>query len=118
MIPYFDEADVAVTICDKEGRIIEMNQQSCEVNLKPGQTLIGSNVLDCHPEPARSMLAEMMAQQKKHVYTIEKNGRKKLIYQIPWYQDGEYMGFMELSMVIPFEMEHKVRAPKQPSSEQ
>ena len=113
MIKYFDEADVAITICDKEGRIIEMNKQSCQVNLKPGEdSIIGKNVLDCHPEPARSMLLEMIQKELKHVYTIEKNGKKKLIYQIPWYENGVYSGFIELSMVIPFEMSHKVRTPR------
>ncbi len=112
MINYLNEADIAVTVCDREGRIIEMNEQSRRVNLKPGQELIGSNVLDCHPEPARSMLKEMMDKQIKNVYTIEKNGVKKMIYQIPWYEGGEYQGFVELSMVIPFEMPHKVRKPK------
>lgn len=111
---YFEKADVAVTICDKEGKIIEMNEQSRQVNLKPGQNLIGKNVLDCHPEPARSMLKNMMDKELKHVYTIEKAGKKKLIYQIPWYDnDGNYAGFIELSMIIPFEMEHKIRKPKQ-----
>lgn len=109
MIKYFDEADIAVTICDKDGKIIEMNQQSREVNLKPGQELIGKQVLDCHPEPARSLLQRMMEHEEKHVYTIEKKGKKKLIYQIPWYEDGEYMGFIELSMVIPTEMPHYIR---------
>lgn len=109
MIKYFDEADVAITICDKDGKIIEMNKQSREVNLKPGQELIGQQILDCHPEPARSMLKSMMDNQEKHVYTIDKKGRKKLIYQIPWYEEGEYMGFIELSMVIPSEMPHYVR---------
>lgn len=109
MIQYFDEADIAVTICDKDGKIIEMNQQSREVNLKPGQELIGKQVLDCHPEPARSLLKSMMEHEEKHVYTIEKKGKKKLIYQIPWYENGEYMGFIELSMVIPTEMPHYIR---------
>ncbi|KGO00615.1 diguanylate cyclase [Porphyromonas macacae] len=112
MINYLNEADIAITVCDREGRIIEMNEQSRTVNLKPGQELIGSNVLDCHPEPARSMLRDMMEHQTKNVYTIEKNGCKKLIYQVPWYEKGEYMGFVELSMVIPFDMPHKVRMPK------
>lgn len=112
MIPYFDEADIAITICDKDGKIIEMNQQSVEVNQKGEQSLIGQNVIDCHPEPARSLLLHMMEHQEKHVYTIEKQGKKKLIYQIPWYSHGEYSGFIELSMIIPFEMEHKVRKPK------
>lgn len=109
MIPFFEEADIAVTICDKDGRIIEMNEQSRRVNLKPGRTLIGRNVLDCHPEPARSLLQRMMDQEEKHVYTIEKGEKKKLIYQIPWYEDGKYAGFMELSMVIPHQMPHYIR---------
>ena len=58
------------------------------------------------------MLLEMMQKELKHVYTIEKNGKKKLIYQIPWYENGVYSGFIELSMVIPFEMSHKVRTPR------
>ena len=112
MIPYFEEADIAVTICDKEGKIIEMNGQSREVNLKPGQDLIGKNVLDCHPEPARSLLEHLMTHEEKHVYTITKGSRKKLIYQIPWYQEGAYAGFIELSMIIPEEMPHYIRKPK------
>lgn len=112
MIPYFEEADIAITICDKEGKIIEMNGQSREVNLKPGQSLIGANVLDCHPEPARSLLQHLMETEEKHVYTITKGERRKLIYQIPWYKDGAYAGFIELSMVIPNEMPHYIRQPK------
>lgn len=107
---YLEEADVAITICDREGKILEMNQQSKEVNQKPGEDLIGKNILDCHPEPARSLLVHLMEHEEKHVYTIEKKGKKKLIYQIPWYKNGVYMGFAELSMVIPFEMDHKVRS--------
>lgn len=34
---YFQEADIAVTVCDKTGKIIDMNEQSRQVNLKPGQ---------------------------------------------------------------------------------
>ena len=110
MLKYFDEADISVTICDKEGKIIEMNQQSRQVNCPDGRDLIGLNVLDCHPEPARSLLRKMMTEELKHVYTIDKKGKKKLIYQIPWYQDGEYAGFIELSMILPDEpMQHYVR---------
>ncbi|MDY6121979.1 MAG: PAS domain-containing protein [Porphyromonas sp.] len=115
---YFDKADLAITICDKEGKIIEMNEQSRQVNLKPGQDLIGSNVLDCHPEPARSMLKKMMEEGRKNVYTIEKGEIKKMIYQIPWYDaDGQYAGFAELSMIIPFDMPHKIRKPRNPSAQ-
>lgn len=107
---YLKEVNFAVTICDKEGKIIDMNEKSRKTFLKPGdQELIGQNVLDCHPEPAHSLLAGMLKNPRTNVYTIEKNGVKKLIYQTPWYVEGEFMGFMELSMEIPFEMKHMVR---------
>lgn len=109
---YFNEVNFAVTVCDKEGKILEMNRRSLQVNQKEGENLIGSNVIDCHPEPARTKLLDLMNTQTSNAYTIEKNGVKKLIYQTPWYENGEYMGLMELSIEIPFEMEHKIRKPK------
>ena len=110
---YFKEVNLAVTICDKEGKILEMNDKSRKTFLKPGQEdLIGKNVLDCHPEPAHSLLADMLQNPRTNVYTIEKKGVKKLIYQTPWYVEGEFMGFMELSREIPFEMKHRVRGEK------
>ena len=74
-----------------------------------GVALIGKNVFDCHPEPSRSELEGLMKRSKSNVYTIEKNGIKKFIYQSPWYLNGEYAGFIELSLEIPFEMPHFVR---------
>jgi len=46
----------------------------------------------------------------KAAQTFEKDGVKKLIYQCPWFEDGKYAGFVELSLEIPFEMEHFVRS--------
>ena len=110
---YFKEVNLAVTICDKEVKILEMNDKSRKTFLKPGQEdLIGKNVLDCHPEPAHSLLADMLQNPRTNVYTVEKKGVKKLIYQTPWYVEGEFMGFMELSMEIPFETKHRVRGEK------
>ena len=72
---YFKEVNLAVTICDKEGKILEMNDKSRKTFLKPGQEdLIGKNVLDCHPEPAHSLLADMLQNPRTNVYTIEKKG--------------------------------------------
>ena len=103
----------AVTVCDEKGTIIEMNGRSALTFAEDGGTaLIGKNVLDCHPEPARTRLAEIMAGRRTNVYTIEKNGAKKLIYQSPWFRDGEYRGFVELSLEVPFEMPHFVRTSK------
>lgn len=100
----------AVTVCDREGIILEMNEKAVQSYAADGGAkLIGSNAFDCHPVGAAQKLREMMDQQKLNIYTIEKKGVKKLIYQSPWYLDGEYAGFMELSLEIPFEMPHFVR---------
>lgn len=100
----------AITVCDREGTILYMNDQALEVLAEDGgMKLLGQNVLDCHPEPSRSKLKMLMNTKQPNVYTIEKKGRKKLIYQSPWYQDSEYAGFVELSLFIPFEMPHFIR---------
>jgi len=100
----------AITVCDPQGIILEMNERSADVFKEDGgMALIGSNLFDCHPEPSRSKLRGMMERQERNVYTIEKKGVKKLIYQTPWYQDGVYAGFVELSLEIPFEMPHFLR---------
>lgn len=101
----------AITVCDSHGKILEMNDTAIEVFRDDGgEKLIGSNLLDCHPEPARTQLAEMLKEKKHNYYTIEKAGIKKLIYQVPWYENGMYAGFVELSLPIPFEMPHFIRS--------
>lgn len=112
MLEYFNEVPYSVTICDKDGKILEMNDLAVNV-LSHGQQIIGQNLLDCHPEPARTKLAEMLKNPNVNAYTIEKNGKKKLVYQSPWFKDGEFAGYIELSMEIPMEMPHYVRKPKQ-----
>jgi hypothetical protein len=100
----------AATVCDRDGIILEMNDRAAATFAADGgRALLGTNALDCHPEKARAQLAEMLAAGRRNVYTIEKQGVKKLIYQAPWYRDGAYAGFVELSLEIPFELPHFVR---------
>jgi transcriptional regulator with PAS, ATPase and Fis domain len=97
----------AVTVSDTEGRIVEMNRRSRETFAADGaDKLLGTNVLDCHPEPSRTKLAGLMSERRTNVYTIQKNGRKKLIYQAPWSRDGVYAGFVEISLEIPMDLPH------------
>lgn len=97
----------AITICDKNGIILEMNDQAvASFRDEGGIKLLGSNLLDCHPEPAGSKLLELMNKRQINVYTIERNHIKKLIYQTPWFRHGRYSGFMEISLVIPDSMSH------------
>lgn len=100
----------AVTVCDTEGKILEMNEKSCQMFSKSGGVaLIGKNLLDCHPESAREKINKMLAGQSVNCYTIEKNGLKKMVYQSPWYEGGVYMGFVELVMEISIDIPHFVR---------
>jgi transcriptional regulator with PAS, ATPase and Fis domain len=100
----------AVIVCDETGTIVDMNNRAAR-NYKSegGRTLIGKDLLACHPEPARTKLAALMAGRKANVYTIEKRGLKKLIYQAPWFRDGRYAGFVEVAFEIPPDMPHFVR---------
>jgi hypothetical protein len=111
---WIEEFPASIIVCDADGIILEMNTRAIESNAADGGAkLIGSNVLDCHPEPSRTMLDGMLASGQKNVYTIRKNGIRKIIYQSPWYDNGAYAGFVELSLPIPETMPHFDRdAPK------
>ncbi len=107
---WIKEFPAAVTVCDTDGIIIEMNDKSAKTHeADGGYELIGSDVLACHPEPARTKTERLLAAREKNVYTIEKNGVKKLIFQSPWYRNGKYAGFVEISLEISFVLEHFVR---------
>ncbi|MBQ6237304.1 MAG: PAS domain-containing protein [Bacteroidales bacterium] len=109
--------NIAITVCDADANILDMNQHSADVN-SHGHKIIGNNLMDCHPEPAKTKLKGLLAEQKLNAYTIEKtladgSKVKKLIYQTPWYEaDGSFGGLVEYSIEIPFEMPHYVRQPK------
>ena len=105
--PWVEEFGVAVTVCDAEGIILEMNDRSARMFMEQGgRSLIGSNVLDCHPEPSRTKLKLLMEQRQASTYTTEKNGRRKLIHQAPWYRGGEYAGFVEMVLALPDAIPH------------
>ena len=100
----------AVTVCDADGIILEMNERAIAAFAKDGgAALLGTNVLACHPEPSRTQLARMLASPARNAYTIEKNGVRKLIYQSPWFEAGVYRGFVELSLEVPEALPHFVR---------
>lgn len=109
-INWADEFAGAITVCDRNGIVMYMNEKSKKTFAKNGGgELIGKSLLDCHPEPARTKLINMLKNGNKNAYTIEKEGVKKLIYQSPWFENQEFMGFIELSVEIPIEMPHFIR---------
>ncbi len=101
----------AITVCDKDGIILDMNDKACATFAAyGGADMIGTSLYDCHKPASVATIKDMLATGKNNVYTIEKNGVKKLIYQHPWYQDGEVGGMVEISLELPAEMAHHVRS--------
>ena len=100
----------AVTVCDRQGVIVAMNAKAADSFAGDGGVaLIGSNLLDCHPEPSRSLVADLLARPRVNAYTIEKRGVHKVIYQAPWFEAGACAGLVELSLEVPATMPHFVR---------
>ena len=109
-IPWTKEFPGEITVCDTAGIILEMNDRAATAfQNRGGRELVGTSLLDCHPEPSRSKVQQLLASGKVNAYTIEKEGIKKLIYQAPCYKDGEYSGLVEVSVVLPDPLPHLLR---------
>ena len=95
----------SITVCDAKGVILEMNEGSVkEFENYGGLALIGKSLLDCHNPASCAKLDAMLANEQPNVYTIQKNGKRKLVYQHPWYKDGMYAGFVEIILALPEEI--------------
>lgn len=109
MIPdWAKEMNCAVTVCDNDGIILYMNDKAKETFAKYGD-LIGKNLILCHNERSRAIIADLLASGGSNSYTIEKNDVRKMIYQTAWRENGVVAGLVEISMVIPEDMPHYVR---------
>ena len=96
---YLKGLNIAITISAKDGEILYQNDSSIEVNGDArGRDLMGCQII-------RHLLDDAAT----NVYTISKKGKKKLIYQTPWYEDDEKKvvgGLIEFSIILPDEMPH------------
>lgn len=105
-----DEFQGAITVCDREGIVIYMNEGSKKMFASDGgRGLIGKSLVDCHPEPARSFLMKMLEEPIPNSYTIEKRGIRKMIHQTPWMENCEFKGVVEISFEIPTGLPHHKR---------
>ncbi|NMA55000.1 MAG: diguanylate cyclase [Firmicutes bacterium] len=109
--PWLHKFSAAITVCDTEGKIVYMNEKSQSAYAADGGAgLLGTNALDCHPEPARSKMVAMLKNQSRNCYTVQKGRGKKLIYQAPWYKEsGQYGGLVELTIELPQDLPHHTR---------
>lgn len=101
-----DALDCAVTLCDTQGVVCYQNHRSVEVN----GDVRGRSLLPCHNDRSREIIRRLLDDGGRNVYTIQKKGIRKLIYQTVWYDEGRIGGLVEFSMELPDEMPHYVRS--------
>ena len=111
---FYKGLNIAITVSDKDGNVIYQNDSSIEVN---GDAR-GRNLEQCHNPRSWEMIRHMIDDDATNVYTISKKGKKKLIYQTPWYDESgevrgdngevkrEPAGLVEFSIILPEEMPH------------
>jgi len=107
---WIEKLDGSVIVSDLSGKVIYANEAAVQTFVKPGEPpLPGRDLMECHNDNSKKIIRKIMEEKVKNVYTIEKKGKKKLIYQTPWVVNGELKGLVELSLEIPFNMPHFIR---------
>jgi transcriptional regulator with PAS, ATPase and Fis domain len=104
---WVEEFPASITVASADGTVTYLNRQARETfKEEGGASLVGTSLFNCHPEPAQSRLREMYARKEPNHYTISKKGQKKIIHQIPWFENGAFAGFVEISIIIPEVLHH------------
>ena len=102
---FFKEINVSITISDTEGNVVYMNDKAKSVF----SDMVGKNMMACHKQSSQETIKRLINEKATNVYTIQKGDVKKMIYQTPWYVDGEIKGLIEYSIILPEEMPHYIR---------
>lgn len=110
-IDWAEKICCALTICDKECKILYMNERSRATFARHGD-IIGHDLMQYHPPHAQAKIREMLTEGTTNAYTISKGGIKKLVFQTPWWKDGEVGGLAEFSIPLPSDMPHYDRDKK------
>jgi len=109
-LDWMEEFPGAITIADTKGQIVYLNQKAVQVFEKEGgRQLLGRSIFDCHKPESGEKIEKILRTGLPNIYTIEKQGQKKLIYQAPWKIEGQVKGLVEISLEIPLKMPHFIR---------
>lgn len=110
-IKMLDRIDAAVTVCDKNLAVVYINDKAAVTFASQGgASLKGKNLAACHKASSVEKIFRIMETGKPNVYTIEKAGVHKLIWQAPWRQNGEVVGVVEIAVELPDDMPNYVRS--------
>ena len=104
---FIDKIECGITVSDENGVITYMNDKSAEIFLNDGgRNLIGKSMYDCHSENSNNQIQAMMSLGSSNIYSIEKNGKKKLICQYAYPTNSDKYGLVEISIELPQEIPH------------
>lgn len=105
---WIETINISAMATDASGNVIDMNAAAdATFETDGGRGLMGKNLADCHSPQSNEIIDRLMKRGETNIYTVGKKGKKKLIYQTPWYlPDGSVGGLVELSIVLPLEIPH------------
>ena len=105
IIDWANEFPSPVTITDTNGDIIYMNDKSIEeFKDNGGENLIGTNLRDCHNPVSNRIIDDIKSTHRPNTYIVEKSGQRKLIHQSPYFENKQYAGLVEISILLPDNM--------------
>ena len=109
-LQWLEELPFAVTVCDRNYRILYMNDKAAEGTAKEGgKNLVGKSLMGCHPPKAQRKLRKVMSSGRPYVFTIEGKGNKKLVYEGHWRKGGNVGGLLEIYFDLPKEIPNLLR---------
>ena len=105
LLPFFKsliDRDLApVVICDTGHTIVYMNPAAVEEYSDDGGELwVGRNVMDCHPQRAREMIAKVVEwfeqdERNNIVHTFYNAKKNKDVYMVALRDEGKLIGYYE-----------------------
>jgi transcriptional regulator with PAS, ATPase and Fis domain len=107
---WVEEFPAMISVCDTNGVILAMNQKEANHYMdRGGKKLVGTSLFDCHKERSVNIIKHLIETQKTRIYTVEENGKKEMVIQSPWYQNGTFNGLVEIVVEIEGEIQRIVR---------
>lgn len=105
ILDFFKDINISITISDTKGNVLYMNEKSKSVF----GDMLGKCMLPCHNQRSQDIIHRLLEKKETNVYTISKNNVNKLIYQTPWYENGDIKGLIEFSIILPEDIPHYIR---------
>jgi len=108
---WLEQLPCSVMVCDRNYTILYLNERAVKDHAGDGgRALVGKDLMGCHPPEAQDKLREVLASGIPNVYTIERKGKKKLVYQCLWKRKGKVAGLVQLVIELPPRLSNHKRA--------